>query len=69
MIHPKDYAHLVLEIVAKASDGKLTLDEVTESLRDFSPAHFAELDDAVNDALKDGHISVFEVFKILQALF
>ena len=62
------FMNLAFSLVDKASDGKLTLEEISECLRQFSPEHFADVHDAVVEAMEDNHISVTEVLKIASAL-
>jgi len=59
------YITVLTAIIDKASDGKITRDEVIECLQGVLPE---QADLIVNDlqaALADGHLSVGEVFRAL----
>ena len=62
------FMNLAFALVDKGSDGELTLEEISECLKAFSPEHFTDVHDAVVDAMEDNHVSVAEVMKIAAAL-
>ena len=67
MLHLK-FMSLVFALTDKASDGKLTLSEVTECLSDFSPEYFDDVYEEVQKAEEDGVITWGEVIKIASAV-
>ncbi len=58
----------ITHLSEKASDGVLTLDEVSECLKELSPEHFTDVHEEVVEALEDGKISTTEAFKIAIAV-
>lgn len=62
------FMHFAASLMGKASDGKLTLEEISECLRDLSPEHFTDVYMAVKEAQKDGHITWGECINIASAV-
>lgn len=56
---------LAMLLINKASDGRLTLDEITECVQEVCPGYCVDVHEAVQEARQDGEITVWEVFKIL----
>ena len=67
MLHMQ-FMSLALELVAKSTDGNLTLEEISDSLNDTFPDYCIDIYNAVEEAQEDGVITVWEVFKILTAV-
>lgn len=67
MLHLK-FMNFALSLIDKSCDGSLTVSEVMECLGDFAPDHFADVQQAVEDAQADGQITVMEVFDIVTSL-
>ncbi len=62
------FMNLLYSLTYKASDGDLTMVEVSECLSAYSPDHFKEIYEIVQEANSDGHISWSEVVKIASAV-
>ena len=62
------FMHFASSLMDKARDGKLTLEEISECLRDLSPEHFSDVYVAVKQAQKDGHMTWGECINIASAV-
>jgi len=59
------YITVLTAIIDKASDGKITRDEVVECLQGVLPEQADQIVKDLQAALADGHLSVGEVFRAL----
>ena len=64
MNHLKFFS-LAIDLVDKASDGELTSEEIRICCSDNFPVIYGKIEESVNEALKDGKITVWETMKIL----
>ena len=64
----KTFTSIFFDTLHKAKDGRLTLEEISEIMRDISPEHFTDVYEEVKKAEADGHISWGEVLKIVSAV-
>ncbi len=67
MLHLK-FMTFVMSLVDKANDGCLTLDEISESMMEFSPDYFTDVNEAVEKAQEDGRITVMEAINIVSSV-
>ena len=67
MLHMQ-FMSLAMELIAKSTDGNLTLEEISDCLSDAFPDYCVDIYNAVEEAQEDGVITVWEVFKILTAV-
>lgn len=59
---------LAMALVEKSCDGSLTLDEISGCVEKSFPECCIDIHDAVDEAMEDGSISVWDTFKILTAV-
>ena len=64
----RTFLSLIFLIIEKAKDGRITLEEVAEIIREVSPEHFTDVYDEVVKAEEDGHISWSEAVSIALAV-
>ena len=62
------FFHVGFELVDKARDGSLTLEEVAETLSDHYPDQFNDVLEQVKKANEDEKYTVTEVIKIISAV-
>lgn len=67
MLHLK-FMNFAMNLIHKASDGELTLEEVSDCMMEFAPDYFTEFHDAVEKAQQDGRISVMDAINIASSL-
>lgn len=67
MLHMK-FGAVFMDLVNRASDGSLTLVEVSEVLEKHFPDTFSELYDAVKEAGSDGEYSIMDIVSIVVSL-
>lgn len=67
MVYMK-FMSLAMGLIDKASDGDLTLSEITDCLENTFPEYWDDVHNAVVEAMKDGRIDVWEVMKITTAI-
>ncbi len=56
---------LAINLVDKASDGHLSFEEIQECAADAFPEFYGQISAAVDEAMADGKITVWEVLRIL----
>lgn len=59
------FLSLAIDLVDKASDGELTMEEIQICCSDNFPVFYDKIEESVNEALTDGKITVWETMKIL----
>ena len=62
------FMSLFFALAEKSSDGKLTLDELSECLSEFAPEYFEDVYVEVQAAQEDGVITWGEIMKIASAV-
>ncbi len=64
MLHMQ-FLSLAMSLVEKSSDGNLTLEEISDCVRDSFPDYCVDIYNAIEEAQEDGVITVWETFRIL----
>ena len=56
---------LAINLVDKASDGHLSFEEIQECAAGAFPDFYGEISEEIEEAMADGKVTVWEVFRIL----